>query len=131
MIKKGTSLYSIVHFKCPYCHEGRFFVAHPYNLRKVGDVLDRCPQCNGRYMIEPAFYFGAMYVSYAMGVGIALSIWAAFALLAPEASPLWIIGTVSVVMLLAGPYLFALSRVIWAHMFLADRGPGGKVPDEE
>lgn len=131
MIRKGTPLYSILHFKCPYCQEGQFFVSHPYNLKKAGDVLDRCPQCNGRYMIEPAFYFGAMYISYAMGVAIAMGIWAAFALLAPEAAPFWIIASVTVVMLLTGPYLFALSRIIWANMFLAGRGPGGKLPEEE
>jgi hypothetical protein len=40
---KGTKLYySILNFKCPYCHEGQFFVAHPYNLRRAGDLLDKC-----------------------------------------------------------------------------------------
>ena len=34
---KVTKLYSILNFKCPFCHEGQFFVAHPYNLRRAGD----------------------------------------------------------------------------------------------
>lgn len=130
MVKKGTALYSILHFKCPYCQEGQFFVAHPYNLRRAGDVLDRCPKCGGRYMIEPAFYFGAMYVSYALVVAVVMAIWAAFLLLAPEAPLHWTVITVGAVMLLSTPYLFALSRIIWANMFLAGRGPGGQTPEE-
>ena len=131
MIRKGTALYSILHFKCPYCREGEFFVAHPYNLRRAGDLHERCPKCNGRYTIEPGFYYGAMYVSYALGVAIAVAVWVAFLVLAPDTAPHWIVGTLGVVMLLAGPYLYALSRIIWANMFLADRGPGGLPPKEE
>ncbi len=131
MIRKGTALYSILHFKCPYCQEGDFFKARPYNLRRIGEMYDRCPVCGGRYMIEPGFYFGAMYVSYAIGAAIAISVWVAFLVLAPVAAPHWILVVVGMITVLAGPYVFALSRIIWANMFLAGRGPGGKLPEEE
>ena len=131
LIPKGTPLYSIVHFKCPYCQEGDFFVAHPYNLRRAGDLYERCPKCGGRYTIEPGFYYGAMYVSYGLGIAVAVAIWVAFMVLAPNASPHWIVGTVGAVLLLSSPHLYALSRIIWANMFLAGRGPGGLPPKEE
>lgn len=131
MIRKGTALYSILHFKCPYCHEGEFFLAHPYNLKRAGDLHDRCPACACRYMIEPGFYYGAMYVSYAVGVAIAVSIWVAFLVLAPETDPFWIVAVAGAVMLLTGPYLYALSRIIWANMFLDFDNPTGAVRDVE
>ena len=96
---KDTKLYSILNFKCPYCHEGDFFVAHPYNLMRVGDLHERCSECNGRYTIEPGFYYGAMYVSYAMGT--------------------------AVVMIGVGPLFYALSKIIWANMFLDFDNPQG------
>ncbi|MEO7081438.1 MAG: hypothetical protein ABIY71_07920, partial [Flavobacteriales bacterium] len=122
---KDTKLYSILNFKCPYCHEGDFFVAHPYNLKRVGDLHDRCSECNGRYTIEPGFYYGAMYVSYAMGTALAVSIWVAFLVLAPDAPLPWIIGVVSIVMIGVGPLFYALSKIIWANMFLDFENPKG------
>ena len=72
MIKKGTKLYSILKFKCPHCHEGGFFKAHPYNISKAGDIYDKCPVCNNKNSKEPGFYYGAMYVSYGLGVALFL-----------------------------------------------------------
>ena len=40
-MRKGTKLYSIIKFKCPSCHEGNFFISHPYNFKNTGDVLDK------------------------------------------------------------------------------------------
>ena len=126
MPRSTTTSHSILHFKCPYCGKGDFFVAHPYNLRRAGDTYDRCPECNGRYSIEPGFYYGAMYVSYALGVAIPATIWVAFLVLAPDAALHWQVGTIGAVMLLAGPYLYALSKIIWANMFLDFEDPSGR-----
>lgn len=122
---KDTKLYSILNFKCPYCHQGDFFVAHPYNLKRVGDLHDRCSECDGRYSIEPGFYFGAMYVSYALGVALAVSIWVAFLVLAPDAPLPWMIGVIGTAMLLVGPLFYALSKIIWANLFLDFENPTG------
>ena len=37
---------------------------------------------------------------------------------------LGIVIAVSAVMLLGGPYYYALSKIIWAHMFFAYKGRG-------
>ena len=74
MAWKDTMLYSILGFKCPYCHTGDFFVSHPYDLRHTGDVHDHCGHCGRRFNIEPGFYYGAMYVSYAIGVAAMVTV---------------------------------------------------------
>lgn len=121
---KVTKAYSIIHFKCPYCHEGDFFSAHPYNLAKTGDTPDNCPVCKGKFAIEPGFYYGAMYVSYAIGVGVSVASWVALHTLAPTA-PLWAqVSVVLATLVMGGPFFYALSKIIWANMFLAYRGRG-------
>lgn len=120
---KGSKLYSIINFKCPFCHEGQFFLEHPYNLRRAGDLLERCPSCQRKYSIEPGFYFGAMYVSYAITVAVAVSIWVAILVLAPEMALHWQVALIGVVLVLGGPFFYALSKIIWANLFFSYQGP--------
>ena len=63
---KDSKLYSILHFKCPFCHEGDFFLSHPYDLKHAGDLHEACPVCHRKYEKEPGFYYGAMFISYAI-----------------------------------------------------------------
>lgn len=123
MFKKGSKLYSIFKFKCAHCHEGDFFVdRNPYKLATVGDLLDHCPVCFRKYTPEPGFFFGAMYVSYALGVAMFVTIYVATAVLYPEA-PMWLyISLILISLILLGPYLYALSKTIWANLFFTYKG---------
>ena len=135
MISKGTKLYSILHLKCPVCHEGEFFQAHPYNLNRVGDLHANCPVCGVKYEKEVGFYTGAMYVSYAIGVAVCVSVWVALMVLLPDLGIITQIVAIASVMLFGAPLFYALSKIIWANMFFHYDGskvsrPGGKVvPD--
>ena len=75
---KGSKLYSIFKMKCPRCQEGDFFISKPYDLKRAGDTHERCPQCNLKYSKEPGFYFGAMFVSYGLGVALFVTLWVSF-----------------------------------------------------
>jgi uncharacterized protein (DUF983 family) len=119
MIKKGTKLYSIFHNKCPQCQEGAFLIAHPYNLSMAGEIHERCPVCNIKYAKEPGFYYGAMYVAYALAVAVFVTLWTSFNLFFPKVSIPWQIGTILVATLILTPYLYALSKIIWANMFIS------------
>ena len=117
MLKKGTRLYSIFKMKCPRCQEGDFFVSNPYDLSKAGDIHEHCSHCNLKYSKEPGFYYGAMYVSYGLGVAIFVALWVSMNLFFSDVSigvQLTIIISVSLVL---SPYLYALSKIIWANLF--------------
>jgi uncharacterized protein (DUF983 family) len=118
MFGKGTKMYSIRKFKCPHCQEGKFFVSHVYDLRKVGDVRESCDRCGVHYSKEPGFYFGAMYVAYAIGVALFVALWVSFNLFFDYVST----GVQIIVIVLAtvflSPFIFALSKIIWANMFI-------------
>lgn len=77
MIYKGTKLYSILNAKCPQCHEGDlwklpFLKAIPDLLLAKYNMHDLCPKCGLRYEREPGFWWGAMYISYALSSGTLL-----------------------------------------------------------
>ena len=129
-MKKGTKFYSIVKGRCPHCHEGEFFVSHPYNFKHVGQTPRHCPTCERRLLLEPGFYYGAMYVSYGLGVGLFVACWIAVTVLAPDAHMFTTAGIVSALMLLLGPAIYHLSKIIWANMFIKYKGPAGAGEDE-
>lgn len=118
MFKKGTKLYSIFSMKCPKCHEGEFFKGHPYNIKKVGELYAECSNCNEKYSKEPGFYYGAMYISYGITVGMFLAIWLAFTLVLPSYTPFQLVVVFSGIVVLLSPYLYALSKIIWANIFI-------------
>lgn len=123
MLKKGNTLYSIFRYKCPHCHEGDFYVdSNPYNLMKVGDIRDKCSVCDRTFMPEPGFYYGAMYVSYALGVAVMVAAYVATIVLFPSASTETTVTVVLLSLLLTGPVLYALSKTIYAAFFMPFKG---------
>jgi uncharacterized protein (DUF983 family) len=118
MIKKGTKIYSILKSKCPACHEGDFFISHPYDLSKAGDLHKNCSECNQLYSKEPGFYFGAMYISYGITVGLSLCLWIFKEAINYQISILQFIFFYAIFILLLTPYIYALSKIMWANIFI-------------
>lgn len=123
VMEKGGRLYGILKFKCPHCHEGEFFVdRNPYHLSTVGDVLDHCSVCGRRYEPEPGFYYGGMYVAYALAVATFATIYTAMIVLFPTA-PLWLDAVLVLCgLVLLAPCLYVLSKTIWAALFIPYKG---------
>ena len=72
MIPKGTKLYSILKGYCPKCqNESMYVESNPYKIIRVLKMHEQCSNCNTKYSIEPSFFYGSMYVSYAVGVAFA------------------------------------------------------------
>ena len=119
MIKKGSKLYSIVHFKCPHCHEGEFFISrNPYDFKHLSASHEKCPHCKRRLYLEPGFYYGAMYVSYALSVAHIVSFIVAKYILGIEMEFVNFIILVASFLILLTPIYYALSKIIWANFFL-------------
>ena len=113
-----NSLEAAVKMKCPNCHEGDMFVSkNPYEFGKMTVMYEHCPKCGLKYEKEVGFYYGAMYVSYALGVALFVTCWVSFNLFFPRASTGLQITTISLISLAAGPYFYALSKIIWANFF--------------
>jgi hypothetical protein len=60
-----------------------------------------------------------MYVSYALAVALFVTIWVSFNLFLPSFSVGWQIGAIVFFTLILTPYLYALSKIIWANFFFS------------
>ena len=118
MLKKGSKLYSILTGTCPKCqNESMYLSKNAYNLSRIFEMHEKCSHCGLKYKIEPSFFFGAMYVSY--GVGIAFGV-AAFVIsylifkTDLKTAFIAIIGALIVFM----PIIMRVSRNIWINIFV-------------
>ena len=90
------------------------------NLYKPGVLFrmhERCSHCGTRYKLEPSFFYGAMYVSYAVGVAFAFAIFIIFYLLLSSSLVTTFIAIVIMLILLL-PVIIRLSRNIWINFFI-------------
>ncbi len=117
-ILKGTKLNSIITGKCPVCqNESMYINPNPYILTETLKMHERCSHCGTKYKIEPSFFYGAMYVSYPVGIAFAT---AAFVItyFFFEATLvntfIAIVGTLVVFM----PVIMRLARNIWINFFM-------------
>lgn len=66
-------LNSILQLRCPRCCQGNLFNdANPYHFKRLFEMPRYCTVCGLDLENEPGYYFGAMYVSYAMTTGLIL-----------------------------------------------------------
>lgn len=118
MLKKGNKLYSILTGSCPRCHqESMYLDKNPYHMGKIFKMHERCSQCDLKYKIEPSFFYGAMYVSY--GVGIAFAV-AAFVIARLFIGSTLFQSFIAIVCTMIGfmPIIMRLSRNIWINFFV-------------
>jgi uncharacterized protein (DUF983 family) len=116
---KSSPLYSIFTGTCPRCHEGKVFLyKNPYNLKHIMEMHQHCSKCGLNFKPETGFYFGATYVSYAIGVAICVTIAFAMAPFISFFENFWLyagvmVGTVTVLF----PVIFRISRIGWLKIF--------------
>lgn len=118
VISKGTKLYSILNMRCPRCHEGTVFKEkNPYKLGSLFQMHENCSHCGLRYEVEPSFFYGAMYVSYAYSVALFVATYIIMNwIYEPKITDI-IIALFLVVIVLA-PLVLRLSRITWLNLFV-------------
>lgn len=73
--------------------------------------------CGQRYELEPSFYSGAMYVSYALQVALFVTVTTALRVLLNPEMEVYIYSIIGASMLLF-PVTLRLSRVIYLNFFV-------------
>jgi len=56
-------LSSVWNYKCPRCRKGDLYVK-PFKMKEPLKMNDHCDHCGQKFMPEPGYYFGAMFISY-------------------------------------------------------------------
>jgi uncharacterized protein (DUF983 family) len=118
MLKKGFKLYSILTGSCPKCHEESMYaVKNPYLLNSLYKMHEKCSHCKTRYQLEPSFFYGAMYVSYAVSIafGVGFFIITNY-LLQTNLKTSFVILMIGLIALM--PIIARLSRNIYINLFI-------------
>ena len=117
IFQPGSKTYSIFHLKCPRCHEGDTFETGSWSFKKSFDMYQRCPKCDLDYFPEPGFYYGSMYVSYAVSV-LVMFIPAGIAYFVFDAGFWAMFSLVLGIYISMFPFIFRWARNIWLNIFV-------------
>lgn len=111
-------LYSIFNQTCPVCNEGKVFkYKQMYDFKKFDQMYERCPHCDHKFEIETGFWYGAMYVSYALTVAFSVAAFILTYLFYPKAGPFVYFGMICLIVVGFVPVTFRWSRMIWMNFF--------------
>jgi len=113
-------LTSVFGNRCPRCHKGHFFTNDNPFVPGFWRMNDKCATCDQDYMLEPGFYYGAMYTSYAINVAIFVIAWMFSILVLPEETAVWnTVGLTMGIGLICSPLTFRWSRLVWINFFVS------------
>jgi len=118
MLKKGNKLYSILTGRCPRCHaQSMYKNPNPYLLNRIFAMHEKCSLCGLKYKMEPSFFYGAMYVSYGLGVAFGTATFViSFVFLGSTLNQAFV--SIALVLLVLVPLIMRLSRNIWINFFV-------------
>ncbi len=118
MFGKGSKIYAMIAGCCPKCHEESMYLdTNPFNVLKIYAMHERCSHCKQVYQIEPSFFFGAMFVSYGLGVLIGISTFL-LSFFVFQASLKTAFILIVVALILCNTLIMRLSRNIWINIFI-------------
>ncbi len=110
---RGSALLS---GKCPACREGDIFKYPLKNIAHFAEMNKNCPHCASTLEPEPGFYFGAMFVSYALSVVLFVTMWTVLYLFW-NPSDLAYVVIIGIGAILFTPISFRVSRVLFLYWF--------------
>lgn len=102
--------------KCPRCREGSLFTSSVFNLSEFSKMNSECPSCGASFEPEPGFYFGAMFVSYALNVALFVVVGLVLYFLFHPSDIVYVV-IIGVTALACTPFFFRLSRVLFLYWF--------------
>ena len=123
---KLNFLWSMFSMRCPRCRRGDMFKnSNPYKKFKLSYILDMyntCPICSQKFDLEPGFWYGTGYVSYALVVlfsGITFIAWWIIVGISVDDNRVlyWLLFNGIVVAILQ-PWFMRFSRVVYLNLFV-------------
>ena len=127
MIHEKSGIVAMLRHECPSCKQTSIY-KNPsvYTFVEIGAMHKVCPVCHTNLSPEIGFYFGAAYVSWGLTVALWISVLVVLKVLDAIGAiefgflthPVTFLTSGAIATLVAFPYLFRVSRSIWAHMFI-------------
>jgi len=114
------SIVSVFTGKCPKCKSEKIFNKQgSLLLFKIPKMHSKCDKCGYLFLKEAGFFFGAMFVSYALIVGQAVAL---FVVLRVILELTYVVTFSAIIVLITsiGTINYRLSRIIWIYLFYTD-----------
>lgn len=110
-----SQLSDIISEKCPKCGEGQVFATKGnIFLFRMPKMNKSCPCCGHYFEKETGYFFGSMYVSYALAVAEMIGAYLIMQFFIKDfLQTVIIIGVLAV---LLSTFNFRLSRMLWIYM---------------
>jgi hypothetical protein len=123
---KPSSAWSVLTMRCPRCRKGPMFKdSNPYKSLKLSHIFnmyDECPVCKQKYDLEPGFWYGTGYVSYALAVAVSVTTFIAWLVLIGVSTDdnriFYWLGFNCILLVVIQPWLMRLSRVLYIRFFV-------------
>lgn len=125
--KKAPNYFlSILGMRCPRCRKGKMFKDNnPYrslSLKHIFNMHENCSVCQQRFEMEPGFWYGTGYVSYALAVAISTTTFVAWFVLVgistEDSRIFYWLGLNTFALIVLQPWMMRLSRVIYTRFFV-------------
>ncbi len=123
---KPNYWWAILTMKCPRCRRGQMFTdSRTYRNLKLSHILgmpDSCQLCHQKFDLEPGFWYGTGYISYALAFAVSVATFIAWVLLIGISINDnrifgWLIFN-AVFLVVLQPWLMRLSRVFYIRFFV-------------
>jgi hypothetical protein len=108
---------ALVSYKCPQCETGNIY--QKGIIFWFGKMNPTFPKCNCLFEIEPGFFFGAMFVCYALTVAEAIGAYIFSQFFFDSLTAL--ISIIFMTLILLSPINYKFSRVIWMYIFISKK----------
>ncbi|MDQ3534268.1 MAG: DUF983 domain-containing protein [Bacteroidota bacterium] len=115
-MQKKSKFQAIIEGKCPRCRQGDLFTYPINNISRFAKTNEHCPVCNVRFEQEPGFFFGAMYISYAICVAILVTAFVVINFFFEDAHILVYVISVPLIVIIALPLIFRYSRIFYLYL---------------
>ncbi|MDH3709670.1 MAG: DUF983 domain-containing protein [Cyclobacteriaceae bacterium] len=102
------------------------FVFPLLKFSRFSQMNAHCPHCHFRFEVEPGFFIGAMYVSYAMSLAIFMVVGFLVYLVFDNPDFYYYIIAIPIMVLILLPFMYRYSRVLFLYGF-----GGVKYEDEQ
>lgn len=109
--------------RCPRCRKAKMFANNSsYNFKHMLEMHEQCPECKQAFDMEPGFWWGTAYVSYALAVALSAATFIAWYVLIGfsinDNRVFWWIGINALLLILIQPWMMRMSRTIYIYFFI-------------
>ncbi len=122
-MEKPNYLWSLFTLKCPRCRRGHMFTNNnAWNLKKTMSMHQKCEVCGQPFELEPGFYYGTGYVSYALSivylVATFIAWWVLIGFSLHDQRFFFWMGFAVISLLLLQPWIMRFSRTLYLYFFV-------------